>query len=160
MPDALLDLTADLPVRRLAAGEALFTQGDDSSTVVVLVEGTLEVRVGDVVVSRLSAPGSIVGEIGALLGQPRNASVTALSEVGVREISDPDEMFAAHPALGLEVARQLAGRLDRLNAYVVDVQRQFADRDDHLGMFAEVLSRMAARPVVDIEPGSDRSPDY
>jgi hypothetical protein len=86
--------------------------------------------------------------------------VTAVSESLIREIVDPDEMFATHPSFGLEVARQLAGRLHSLTAYVVDVQRQFADRDDHLGVFGEVLSRIATRPVVDVDPGSDRSPDY
>jgi CRP-like cAMP-binding protein len=111
-------------------------------------------------VDRHGVPGTIVGEIGALLSQPRSATVNAVVPSVIREIGDPDEFFAAHPQVGLEVARQLAGRLYRLTAYVTDVQQQFGDRDDHLGVFGEVLSRIAARPAIDIDPGSDRSPDY
>jgi CRP-like cAMP-binding protein len=112
------------------------------------------------VVNRHTTPGTFIGEIGALLGQPRSASVTAVAPTVVRDIGNPDEFFAAHPELGVEVARQLAARLTRLTAYIVDVQHRFADRDDHLGVFGELLGRIAGRPPIDIEPGSDRSPDY
>ncbi len=156
----VVSLTAALPERPLVAGETLFVEGDVSSSVVVLVHGELEVEAGGVVMSRLVSPGSFVGETGALLGQRRSATVRAVADSLIREIGDPDEFFAAHPQLGLEVARQLAGRLHRLTAYVSDVQRQFGDRDDHLGVFGELLSRIASRPPIDLEPGSERSPDY
>lgn len=159
MLDDVLALTDDLPERTLAAGETVYLEGDRASTVMVLVRGELEIDRGGVIVNRHSVPGSFVGEIGALLDEPRSATVTATVPSVIREIGDPDEFFAAHPQLGLEVARQLAGRLSRLTAYVADVQRQFDGRDDHLGVFGELLSRIAVRPVVDIEPGSDRSPD-
>lgn len=160
MADDVLTLTAPLPERSLAAGETLFVEGEESASVVVLVDGELLIETGGVEVHRFTAPGSFVGETGALLGQPRSATVRAVSDSVIREIGDPDEFFAAHPQLGLEVARQLAGRLFRLTAYVSDVQRQFAGREDHLGVFAELLSRISSRPAIDLEPGSDRSPDY
>ena len=158
--DDVLALTENLPPRPLAVGEAVYREGEVSSTVVVLVDGELEIERGGVVMNRHSMPGSFVGEIGALLRQPRSATVTAVVPSVIREIGDPDEFFAAHPQVGLEVARQLASRLYRLTAYVADVQAQFADREDHLGVFGEVLHRIAERPAVDIDPGSDRSPDY
>jgi CRP-like cAMP-binding protein len=144
----------------LAAGEDLFTEGDEARTVAVLVEGELTIATGGVVVNRHTAPGTILGETGALLGQRRHATVTATAPTVVREIGQPRAFFESHPAVALEVARQLAGRLDRLTAYVADVQRQFGHEDDHLGVFGELLQRIAQRPPVDIEPGSDRSPDY
>ncbi len=155
----MLVLTAEVPERLLAAGEAVYLEGDEPTTVLVLVDGELEIERGGVVVNRHVVPGAFVGEIGALLSQRRSATVTATVPTIVREIGDPTQFFAAHPQLGLEVARQLAGRLDRLTAYVTDVQRQFDQRDDHLALFGEVLSRLAQRPALDIEPGSDRSPD-
>lgn len=150
----------DLPERALASGDVLFSEGDASSSVVVLVDGELVIEAGGVIVNRHTTPGSFVGETGALLEQSRGATVTAAVPTVVREIGDPDEFFATNPQIGIEIARQLAGRLHRLTAYVVDVQRQFADREDHLGVFGEVLSRIAVRPAVDIdERGSDRAPD-
>jgi CRP-like cAMP-binding protein len=158
--DALLALTTGLPERSLAAGEVVYREGDAVTTVLVLVDGQLEIERGGLVVNSHRVPGSVVGELGALLHQPRSATVTAGVPSVVREIGDPDEFFAAHPQVGLEVARQLAGRLYRLTAYVADVQEQFGDRGDHLGVFAELLTRISDRPPIDIEPGSDRSPDY
>src|SRR4051812_19109489 len=128
MFDDVLTLTADLPTRTLAAGEALFVEGSESSVVVVLIEGELLVEASGNTIHRHSAPGSFVGETGALLDQPRNATVTATRSTVVREIGHPVEFFMHHPRLGLELARQLAGRLDRLNAYIVDVQRQVGDQ--------------------------------
>jgi CRP/FNR family transcriptional regulator, cyclic AMP receptor protein len=160
MLDDVLTLTADLPTRTLVADEKLFVEGTPSSIVVILVDGELLVEAGGDAVHRYTTPGAFIGETGALLEQPRNATVTATRTTVVREIGHPVEFFMHHPRLGLEVARQLAGRLDRLNAYIVDVQRQVGGHDGHLGMFGELLNRIAARPPVDIEPGSDRSPDY
>lgn len=160
MLDDVLTLTDGMPTRTLAAGETLFVEGDLSSSVVVLVEGEVVVDAGGVVVSRLTAPGSFVGETAALLGRGRTATVTAVTPTTVRELGDARRLFDTHPQLALEVSRQLAARLHRLTAYVSDVQRQFADRDDHLGVFGELLGRIAAQPPIDIEPGSDRSPDY
>ena len=160
MLDDVLALTEDLPTRTLVAGETLFAEGSLSAIVVVLVDGELLVEAGGSTLHRHTAAGSFVGETGALLEQPRNATVTAVRTTLVREIGHPFEFFLRHPQLGLEVARQLAARLDRLNAYIADVQRQVGHRDDHLGMFGELLNRISARPPVEIDPGSDRSPDY
>jgi CRP-like cAMP-binding protein len=160
MLDDVLALTEGLPTRTLATDDLLFAEGEASSTVVVLVDGDLVIDTGGVVVNRLTAPGSFVGEIGALLGQQRSATVIAKAPTVIREIGDPREFFATYPHLGLEMARQLAGRLFRLTAYIADVQHQLGDRDDHMGMFGELLSRIATRAPIDIEPGSDRSPDY
>ena len=159
MLDDVLAFTENLPVRALAAGESLFREGDSSTGLFVLVEGELVVDTNGVVVNRLGVPGAFVGEIGALLGQGRTANVTAAIESSVRVIDDPRALFAAHPELGFEIARQLAGRLHRLTAYVSDVERQFGHLDDHRAMFGELLVRIASRPPVDIDPGSDRSPD-
>ena len=160
MLDDALALTVGLPELALAPGEVLFTEGEAATNIAVLVDGELVIEAGDMVVNRHTTPGTFIGEIGALLGQVRSASVTAVAPTVVRNIGNPDEFFAAHPELGVEVARQLAARLTRLTAYIVDVQHQFAERDDHLGVFGELLGRIAGRPPIDIEPGSDRSPDY
>jgi CRP/FNR family transcriptional regulator, cyclic AMP receptor protein len=157
--DDVLAMTEAFPTRALAAGEDLFVEGDPAATLVVLEDGELVVNADGVMVNRHTAPGSFIGEIGSLLGMARTATVTATTPTVVRELGNPDELFAAHPQLALELARQLAVRMHRLTTYITDVRHQFADRDDHLGVFGELLSRIAARPPVDIEPGSDRSPD-
>jgi CRP-like cAMP-binding protein len=156
-----LALTEGLPELRLDEGERLFEQhASDHSIVAVLVDGSLRVEVDGDRLPDVSIPGSFVGEIGALLGIPRTADVVAGEATTVRIIGNPSAFFASHPSLALELARQLAGRLHRLTSYVSDVRAQFADADGHLAMVDSVLTRLAYRPAVDIEGGSDRSPDY
>lgn len=161
MVSPALALTADLPARRLEPGEELYGQGDgEEHGIAVLVAGSLRVELDGVALSDIDVPGSFVGEVGALLGTARTARVVAVEATSIRSIGDPDALFASHPELALELARQLAGRLHRLLAYLGDVRRQYADSDGHLSVIDSVLGRLASRAPVDIEPGSDRSPDY
>jgi CRP-like cAMP-binding protein len=157
----ILGLTAAMPVHRLQPGEVLFGQGDESRvSVAVLVDGALRVELGGVPLSEITEPGAFVGEIGALLGTARSASVVALESSTVRLIGDPNAFFVSNPQVALELARQLAGRLHRLLTYLGDVRVQYADADGHLMMIDAVLGRLASRPPIEIEPGSERSPDY
>lgn len=157
--DRVLALTDGLPTRTLAAGEDVF--GGDATSVVVLVEGALRAEAGGAVLSVMDAPGTFVGEVGALLALPRSATVTADVESTVRVIGEPLAFFRERPELGVELARQLAARLHRLTAYLTDLRSQYAGSDGHLGMVDAVLGRLAARPAVEMDPGSDRAtPDY
>ena len=158
MTEQVLALTADMPERVVPVGaDAL--EGIDGA-VAVLVSGRLRVSIGDAELSRMDVPGSFVGEIGALLGTPRSAQVTAVEPTLIRVIGDPTAFFRDHPELGLELARQLAGRLYRISTYLADLREQYGDREDHLGLVDSVLGRIANRPPVQISPGSVRSPDY
>jgi CRP/FNR family transcriptional regulator, cyclic AMP receptor protein len=160
-PPGPLATTAGMPERRLAAGETLFAQDAEGPTAVaVLVEGSLRVDLDDLHLADITIPGAFVGEMGALLGTARTATVTARAPTTVRVIGDPDAFFATHPEVGIELARQLAARLQRLLAYLGDLRVQYADADGHLTVIDSVLGRLASRPAVEIEPGSDRSPDY
>ena len=161
MASEVLTLTSDLPPRHLAPGDELYRQGDASDAgVAVLVDGSLRIELDDVVLSQIDAPGAFVGEIGALLGTPRTARVVATEPTTVRPIGDPSAFFASHPELALELARQLAGRLQRLLAYLGDVRAQYSDAGGHLAMLDSVLGKLATRAPVEIEPGSDRAADY
>lgn len=157
----VLSLVTDMPTRVLDAGEVLFDQGSGTGAeVAVLVDGALEVVLDGAVLSDITVPGSFVGEIGALLHTARTATVVAREPSTVCVIGDPDAFFASHPELGLELARQLAGRLHRLLAYLGDVRAQYGGAEGHLTMVDSVLGKLASRPTVDIDAGSDREPDY
>ena len=157
----VLAATAGMPERVLTADEVLFDHGEGGhGSVAVLLVGSLRVDLGDTHLSDITVPGAFVGEIGALLGTDRSATVSAREPSTVRVIGDPDAFFASQPEVALELARQLAGRLQRLLVYLEDLRVQYADADGHLLLIDSVLGRLASRPPVDLEPGSDRSPDY
>ncbi len=157
----MLELTDGLPERHLAMGEVLFAEGAAEHTVVaVLVAGRLQVEIEGHRIPDVALAGSFVGEVGALLAIPRTATVTAAEPSTVRVVGDPQAFFGSHPAVALELARQLAGRLHRLTSYLGDVRAQYSDAGGHLAMVDSILARLASRPPVTIDPGSDRAPDY
>jgi CRP-like cAMP-binding protein len=155
----IVRLTSDRPDRPVADGEAVVREGVRTGALVVLVQGVLEVRRAGRAVVRMSEPGSIVGELGLLLDAPASADVVAVGPAVVRRIDDADELFATSPAFARHLATVLAARLWQVSTYLSDLQRQFADSGDVLGLVPTVLQELlgGARPVPD--PGSDREPD-
>jgi CRP-like cAMP-binding protein len=81
----------------------------------------------------------------ALLGGNATATVRALSDAKVCVISEPRDFLMDHPEASLFVAELLAKRLDSLNRYLIDVQRQY-EGHDHIGMVDEVLDSLMHRP--------------
>jgi CRP-like cAMP-binding protein/predicted MFS family arabinose efflux permease len=72
--------------RQHVADEMIFSEGDHSDAMHVILEGSAEVRMGDQVVGTL-LPGDCFGEIGVLHQKPRTASVRALE--GLHLVSLP-----------------------------------------------------------------------
>ena len=79
-------------VRELAAGEFLFRQAEPGTSLAVILDGNLEVRVNGTVVGQVG-PGTVVGERAALEGGRRTADLCALTNCRVAEAS-PD-LFSA-----------------------------------------------------------------
>ncbi|MDX1511848.1 MAG: Crp/Fnr family transcriptional regulator [Nitriliruptorales bacterium] len=150
------DQWADLPAATAAAGTVLLRAGDVSSRMLVLVEGELVVQAEGRVVTRLREPGTVVGEMSGLLGTPRTATVVADTDVAYREVDDVIALMAERPDVAMAVARTLAHRLDLVQSYLVDVRRQYADRDDQLGAVDAVLTALASAPSITVDVGSDR----
>ncbi len=78
--DALAALFEEKPVSR---GTCLFSEGDAATQVFVLLAGRLRVSVGSYDTTRVIGeigPGETVGEVGAVTGRPRSATVEAVKE--------------------------------------------------------------------------------
>jgi hypothetical protein len=106
--------------RRLRSGDALIEQWDTTRELLIILEGTVEIRFDGVVTSRLGA-GDFVGEIAALewhagFSYPRTAAVIATS--GVRLLVVPDGMAPglarAVPVLGERLRLAAKERLERI----------------------------------------------
>lgn len=107
-----IDLFADVPGRTLAAVARYATEVDVAAGTCVIVEGAVEDHLFAVVLGRLRvhhgdrdvtvlSAGSTVGELAALVPEPRAASVTALESSTLLRIDKPilDELLADRPAL-------------------------------------------------------------
>ena len=141
---SLLELLKDQPAVQFATGENVIEQGSRSGTLLVLIDGSLEVLRDEVRVARVSEPGAIFGELSILLGGDHTATLRALTPCSFHVIDEPLARLRASAELSLHVAELLAHRLDALNKYLVDVKRQY-EGHDHLGMVDEVLDALMRR---------------
>jgi CRP/FNR family cyclic AMP-dependent transcriptional regulator len=128
LPSSLLDqLAVAGRVRRYAAGQVLFSEGDPGDSLVVLENGQLRVSrftpAGqEAVLAVIEAPAAL-GELALLDGNPRDATVTAQRAVTVRLV--PRSAFQAlvrsEPAFVEGLLATLAGWVRLANARHADL---------------------------------------
>jgi len=157
----LLEIAAGYPRRTLAEGEVLLTDGGNVDALYVLVSGALRVEKGGVAVAALAQPGACVGEMSLLLGIPATADVVAVTASEVAVIDDARAMLDAG-GLTFELARMLAGRLQVMTTYLVDLKHQYADHEGGLGMVDVVLGTLmqGAGPKRELRSARDPDPEY
>src|SRR5262249_40127733 len=102
--DELQELARDVVPRFVHAGATLVSQGDQSASMFVLAEGLLEVWAeqegGRVKLAQIK-PGEFAGEMSLLTGEPRSATITAVTEALVYEVTREHltPILDARPAL-------------------------------------------------------------
>lgn len=105
--------------REYAPGEVLFRQGDTSSDVYLVTRGETAIRIeqdGRVVATDTVPTGSCVGEMAALTGKPRSATVAAGSQ-GAAVLIVPGARFRdlllLQPSLGVNMLAMMSERLQQ-----------------------------------------------
>ena len=145
--------------RSLPEGSVLLQEGIKSGKLLILADGRVEVRRGETLVAAVDEPGSVFGEMSALLDVPHTASVVAVTPVTIYAFDDANAYLRSDPEISLTVARVLAQRLNTVTTYLVDIKRQYASHSNHLGMVSEVLASLVYQQRAAFTPGSDRQPD-
>ncbi|MBB4745135.1 CRP-like cAMP-binding protein [Actinoplanes octamycinicus] len=114
--EVALALVADSVKRPFPAGRALLREGDRDTHVVLLIRGFVKATTavdGVETLLGIRIPGEVVGEIGALTGEPRTATVTACGPVTAGQVNRGDfEAFLrrrqdASALIAAAMARQL-----------------------------------------------------
>jgi hypothetical protein len=103
---------ATCPYVAFRAGDVIIRESEAGDTAYVIEAGEVEVRRGSAILGRLGA-GQWFGEMSVLLGEPRSATIVAVSDGRARRVTRQafEQALADDPAHALEVMRQLAGRL-------------------------------------------------
>jgi CRP-like cAMP-binding protein len=148
-----------LPLRNVPAGEVLLWEGQFTGRLFVLVDGEVEVRKADFLINVVSERGAVFGEMSALLGAPPMATVRATRPSTMYAIENGANFLQTNKDAAFFVAELLAQRLHRVTAYLVDLKRQFADENSHLGIVDEILESLLQEQKSEFTPGSDREPD-
>lgn len=139
---SMLELCGSLPRCDIEAGGCLIEEGIPNGALYILKEGQVEILKGEHTINRVQTPGAIFGEVSLLLDQPPMATVRCLSQCTFLVAREGRSFLQQQPEVCWHVARVLAGRLNGLTHYLVDLKTQFADRQDHLGMVDEVLESL------------------
>lgn len=112
--------------RRVAKGEVILHQGADGSHVVLIRRGLAKVTAstpdGRSTLLAIRVSGDIVGEMAALNGHPRSATVTACSRTLVRVVPEKEfrPFLKEHPEAAVYLAAMVADRLRYANRRRVD----------------------------------------
>jgi CRP-like cAMP-binding protein len=160
-PHRLLPLARAAFLRRFAAGQVLFTEGEPSAHLYVVRSGRVRILVqsvhGDQMTLAVLGPGNTIGELSMIDGQFRSASAEAISSAEVvtlpaREVrtalrSDPVLLMAAAVGLAATVRRLTGSTADLV---FLDLPRRLAKL-----LLAEAREEAAGRHRVD--PGMSQS---
>lgn len=152
----IIEMTSAVPDVTVPDGTMVVVAGQRTGALYVLVDGVLEVRRRGRTVVEMGDPGTIVGELGLLLDTVASADVVAVGECVVRRLDDAEQMFAENPAFARHLATLLAQRLWHISTYLSDLQEQYADRTDTLGLVPDVLRELLGNDRATLEPGSER----
>jgi CRP/FNR family cyclic AMP-dependent transcriptional regulator len=108
----LAAVTAFTVPDQLAAGTVLTRQGTAGGIAYILASGQAEVLRGNRRLALLG-PGDVVGELSLIDGEPRSATVKAVTDLEVLEIDARDlrRLLRKAPAVTLKLLEALAGRL-------------------------------------------------
>jgi CRP-like cAMP-binding protein len=109
-----------------APGETITKQGAVAHWLYIIISGMAEVRVNiegtDKAVAKIQAPG-FVGEMGMMTGEPRTATVVALTEVECYRLDKEgfNKIIVARPEIAREISDVLASRKVELQAVREDL---------------------------------------
>lgn len=111
------------PLEAVSTGKCLFEAGEFGDCLYVLMKGSAEVTVGDVVVEH-AQPGALLGELALIEPAPRSATVRATSDCEFLPIDSKRFQFLVQqtPNFALHVMKVMADRLRRTDLLLMDAK--------------------------------------
>jgi small-conductance mechanosensitive channel/CRP-like cAMP-binding protein len=148
-PDSSLQILAEeVRIRSLRPGQWLVRGGDAGDSMFLVAEGTLrvfrsEAEGGSMVELATLQPGDLAGERSLLTGEPRSASVAALTECIVLEITRESltQVLNREPGL-LPLLEKTVAERERLNQSRTDLEASEAASSSARGRPQHFITRM------------------
>ncbi len=112
----LRDIALRLKKSLFSRGETVIKQGDAGDTFYIIKSGTVRVTAtnpyGDVFLDKELKEGNFFGEISVLTGEPRTASITAITDVEllVLDKEDFEQVIKKHPDIDTRISEKIASR--------------------------------------------------
>lgn len=138
---------ADMTPKHFAPGESLMEEGRETGRLFVLKSGAVAVRRAGVVITTISEPGAVLGEMSALLERPHTASVVATTPVEAYGLDDGIAFLEQRPALALHVATLLAQRLDTTTGLLGQMKAGAERTHRDTSLFERLLGLLTGHPA-------------
>ena len=102
---------------QLAPGDSLFREGEKGEKMYVLLEGEMEILLGDFVLETVRQ-GALIGEMALIDDSPRAANAVAKTACRLAPVDQRRFHFLVqqHPHFATHVMKELAARLRHMNA--------------------------------------------
>jgi CRP/FNR family transcriptional regulator, cyclic AMP receptor protein len=102
---------------QLTPSDFLFREGDSGETMYVLLDGEIEISLGDYILET-AGPGMLIGEMALIDDSPRTANAMAKTACRLAQIDRRRFHFLVqqHPHFATHVMKTLADRLRHMNA--------------------------------------------
>jgi CRP-like cAMP-binding protein len=107
----------DAHAETYATGDTIFQQGEAADYMYVVVEGAVDIRIGDTILETVES-GGLLGEMALIEQLPRSASAVAAKDTKLSAVDRKRFLFLVqnHPFFALQVMEVLAHRLRRMDA--------------------------------------------
>ena len=104
-------------IQTFAAGETIFTEGTTGREMYVVLEGSVEIRVGNKTLD-VTGPGEVFGEMALIDSNARSATAIAKDDCTLASVDERQflRMVERTPTFTLNVMQALAGRLRRMDS--------------------------------------------
>ena len=117
---SFLDFCNGLPEVHFEAAQFVIEEGKKEGRLLFLRDGEIEIIKSGILINTVVLPGTVIGEVSALLGRPHLASVRAKTACSFFAAENPEEFLSSNPAMALKIGRTLAGRLYSVTNQLAD----------------------------------------
>jgi CRP/FNR family transcriptional regulator, cyclic AMP receptor protein len=119
---AVLQRVATLPLATYQAGETVLAAGTKTGRLLILRKGAVTIEKEGTEIAKVTKPGTVFGELSALLNLPHTADVRTLETSEFRVARA--ELLEQDPIILMYVAAILAQRLNLANQAVIELKSQ------------------------------------
>lgn len=120
-------------------GEVIIREGNADRDFFKLIRGSLSVIKGRKTIAKLTEPGEYFGEMAAINGEERNASVISSGRSTVKRFPGDkmDEIIEKYPEVSLHLFKTMASRLHKSNQIIVKLADEFINKQQEAQKYGQ-----------------------